>query len=1124
MSYVKHFSSHQMWMCFFTGCLLVLLAFSGPASAAAPPDRETLQVRLDELVAAQGDTPSDVSKREIEALKTSLDDLEKLAQVERQRLELEEMLEVTPGELDELSRRLEASDHEQNITDSLDALEEMTLEELELSLAEVSAPLQEAREKLSETETRLLGARILPERAQQIITDATHALESSRAALEKLIAGGADESDPQRIQLRVHQALAEAQLALNHRMLATNPRLSELSKKRRGLLERWVAKEEARQLVIQRKLDQRRRETSEAVIAEVGDDMVDGVMSIPAIASALQRNRELTHELLEANTQTREILRDSQEAQRQLDKMRQVQRGLMDYVEATRGSILLSQILREQRKALPKVTTHGVLKDDIADLRLKQFELDRQRDELAKSAEKVSGQLESAVKDPAQRQQRLASFDELVDKQRKLIDDLESVYGEQLSAAIELQLAEQQLRALSISLQAAIDKQLFWVANARPLDAAWLRRLPEHLVAEWRFGEWRRGLPAHWVWPDSGALVGVPVLLVALALLGVRRRITGYLQTLHDQVGRLRYDSQMHTPKAVALTYLLVLPRPLMLLAVSFSLQFGAAGDGHAVGNMLAHVALAWSLVAWVRGLLVSGGVATQHFHWPNDYAMRLRRWLLWLGCALVTVLMIGLLAQGAGINLSQRPVIMLLLLAGLASMSLALVKLILAHIPYFGIKLFRLVLGLLIAMVPLVLGGLVVYGYTYMALSVLDRFVATLCLLGMWVMVEAVVIRGLAVAARRLAYRRALAQYSAQSSSLSEERGDTAEIPDEPPLDIKQVSQQSLRLTKLILMIGFVLLLYLVWNDLLTVFTYLDQVIVFGDQNAGGAELVDAAVSVADVLVALLVFLLAVVMARNLPGLLEVMVLSRLELKPGSAYAISSLMAYTIMCIGIVFSLSTLGVSWQKLQWLVAALGVGLGFGLQEIFANFISGLIILFERPVRIGDTITIGTLTGTVSRIRIRAITVVDFDMKEIIIPNKTFVTDQLINWSLSDSVTRVILHYGVAHGSDQQLVHELLYQAAHENPRVLKDPEPQVYFMAYTSSSMDFEMRIFVSNLQDRLMSTDETNVRVTELFAEHGVRVAHDRLDVRLDQEPWGLQPDNASVGGPGQFRSASPDT
>ena len=107
---------------------------------------------------------------------------------------------------------------------------------------------------------------------------------------------------------------------------------------------------------------------------------------------------------------------------------------------------------------------------------------------------------------------------------------------------------------------------------------------------------------------------------------------------------------------------------------------------------------------------------------------------------------------------------------------------------------------------------------------------------------------------------------------------------------------------------------------------------------------------------------------------------------------------------------------SRDKLQWLAAGLTVGLGFGLQEIFANFVSGLIILFERPIRIGDTITIGTFSGSVSKIRIRATTITDFDRKEVIIPNKAFVTERLINWSLSDTITRVLIKVGVAYGSD------------------------------------------------------------------------------------------------------------
>ena len=152
--------------------------------------------------------------------------------------------------------------------------------------------------------------------------------------------------------------------------------------------------------------------------------------------------------------------------------------------------------------------------------------------------------------------------------------------------------------------------------------------------------------------------------------------------------------------------------------------------------------------------------------------------------------------------------------------------------------------------------------------------------------------------------------------------------------------------------------------------------------------------------------------------------------MRQGASYAITTILNYAIIVIGAMTVFGSLGVSWDKLQWLAAALSVGLGFGLQEIFGNFVSGLIILFERPVRIGDTVTIGTFSGTVSKIRIRATTITDFDRKEVIIPNKAFVTERLINWSLSDTVTRVVIRLGVAYGSDLDKVKE----AGFPKPRV------------------------------------------------------------------------------------------
>lgn len=150
-------------------------------------------------------------------------------------------------------------------------------------------------------------------------------------------------------------------------------------------------------------------------------------------------------------------------------------------------------------------------------------------------------------------------------------------------------------------------------------------------------------------------------------------------------------------------------------------------------------------------------------------------------------------------------------------------------------------------------------------------------------------------------------------------------------------------------------------------------------------------------------------------------------------------------MLIGGLVGFSMIGIEWSKLQWLVAALGVGLGFGLQEIFANFISGLIILFEKPIRIGDTVTIRDLTGSVTKINTRATTISDWDRKEIIVPNKAFITEQFINWSLSDSVTRVVLTIPAPSEANSEEVTQILLTAAQRCSLVIDNPAPEVFWL-------------------------------------------------------------------------------
>ncbi|MFH2002079.1 MAG: mechanosensitive ion channel domain-containing protein, partial [Planctomycetota bacterium] len=246
-----------------------------------------------------------------------------------------------------------------------------------------------------------------------------------------------------------------------------------------------------------------------------------------------------------------------------------------------------------------------------------------------------------------------------------------------------------------------------------------------------------------------------------------------------------------------------------------------------------------------------------------------------------------------------------------------------------------------------------------------------------------------------------------------------------------------------------------------------------------------------------LLVGLMTLVGTQNIPGVMEIAVLRHLPFDPGSRYAIITITRYLIIGVGFFVVLNILGFSWSSLQWLVAALSVGIGFGLQEIVANFISGIILLFERPIRVGDTVTIAGINGTVSRIRIRATTITDWDRKELIIPNKAFITGELVNWTLSDPITRIIIPVGIAYGSDTTLALRIMEKVTQDSPLSLEDPPPRVLFVRFGESSLDFEVRVFVRGIGNLLSATHELHLAIDKAFREHGIEIPFPQRDLHL---------------------------
>jgi potassium efflux system protein len=406
------------------------------------------------------------------------------------------------------------------------------------------------------------------------------------------------------------------------------------------------------------------------------------------------------------------------------------------------------------------------------------------------------------------------------------------------------------------------------------------------------------------------------------------------------------------------------------------------------------------------------------------------------------------------------------------------------------------------LALLPVAFGVLALSGYYYTAQQLLSRYCATGLLVAAVILGRQIALRGLALFEQRLARQQALARRDAarrrEEEKEIEARGEaTVEVVEAHEVDVGTVNVQ----VRAFLRVAVVLVLgcgfWWIWADLLPALAALREIVLWEYTSGSGEHQRPIAVTAAGLGLALLVAVITYLAARNLPGLLEVVVLQRLEVDAGARYAANAVSRYLIIVVGVLVVVSMLGLEWSKLQWLVAALGVGLGFGLQEVVGNFVSGLIILFERPFRVGDTVTIGSVSGTVTRIQIRATTITDWDRKELIVPNKLFITDQLVNWTLNDPVLRVIVPVGIAYGSDTALARRLLMEIAEANPRALPDPAPQVWFMGFGESSLSFEVRVFVMGLPEMLPVTHELHEAIDAAFRRNGIEIAFPQRDLHL---------------------------
>lgn len=290
------------------------------------------------------------------------------------------------------------------------------------------------------------------------------------------------------------------------------------------------------------------------------------------------------------------------------------------------------------------------------------------------------------------------------------------------------------------------------------------------------------------------------------------------------------------------------------------------------------------------------------------------------------------------------------------------------------------------------------------------------------------------------------------------------------------------------------VLIILNIWGLDKGAFKTFDEIGVYKVTNASNEN---EMTSVADLLMFIIVILSTVWILKNLTGIVEFTIFSRIKLDDGIKYAILTITRYSIFLIAVLLVLSTVHLDLGRLGWLMAAMGVGLGFGLQEIVLNFVSGIILLIERPIRVDDIVTIGNNIGTVTHINIRATTIINFDRQELIVPNRMLITQEVTNWTHGDSIIRLKVPIGVAYGSDTDKVSELLLNIAKEQQMVLDDPEPSVLFMSHGESSLDFELRVFLPTPMIRMDTLDAINKDINRKLAENGIQIPFPQRDIHI---------------------------
>ena len=1081
------------------------LALSQPVWAennnADLPTEKTLK---SELAEAQKLPDGDEKTNNVTTIQASLDFLQQIQTQQKNNNDLQDTLIDADSEIQKNNADLQNLKKQLSTPNNTDYASQ-SLATLQAQVEKLTNQQQDAQSALSAVNAQLAGQSAVSERAQTALTDN---VKRTQELNQKLADPTTSALLKQQIQLELQ--LIELKNIYNQVLLKNSDQLTVLYQSRYELLNTRVQALQQQIAAIQDVINQKNLAKTQNQV-EQAQQQSQNVEQNPLIQKELNLNAQLSQYLLEQTEKTNTLTQDELRMRNVLDNLTQTQRTIDEQISALQGTLVLSRIIQQQKQKLPTNLNIQGLSKQIADLRVQIFDITQKRNELYDIDAYISKieQDENKSFTPAEKTQ----LTNLLTERRKVGSDLIKSLNNQLNLAISLELTQQQITQISDQIQSKLDQQSFWVKSNNPINLDWFKKLPMSLKAQFDGIGKKIGFPTNF---DN-----LPYLLTYVFILFVigglifkfKESIKQRLAVINGEINTLRSDSQWHTPLALFYTALLSLSGTLWFLATCQLLGFFFVKNPQEFWEWSLSMAGYWWFFSFILAILRPNGILVRHFGFAKESAAALQDVTKRIIVSVVLLLNTSIFSNVMDTGLANDVlgeintiVALLFCIVIIAPRFVRTEKSLNSSVTDQRDRTLLKIMRVLLQLVPVILIALVALGYYYTALNLITHIINTYIAWVVWSLVRHTIYRGITVASRRLAYRRLQEkrQQKQQDSSDTSASDDVVVITEqEEGLALNEVRSQLLRFADLFIWTALFAIFYYVWSDLVTVVSYLRDITLWQQTSTTEAGVVTETISLFNLIVALIIVVITYILVRNIPGILEVLIFSRVKLSPGTPYTITKLLTYILVAVGGAWAFSTLGMSWSKLQWLFAALSVGLGFGVQEIFANFVSGIILLFERPIRVGDTVTINGVTGTVAKFRIRAITMIDPDRKEVIVPNKSFVTGQVINWALSNTVTRLVVSVGVAYGSDLDLVKRLLLQAAHEQPSVLKDPEPRALFLTFGASTLDHELRVYVGQVSERNDTLDALNRRVNELFAENNIDIAFNQLDIFIKNKDTG---------------------